>query len=149
MGSVISYIDVNSRKIPDYLSLPLIFIGFIFACVSDELDIQQAIIGAVFGFFVFFLIAFVYQKVTKDQGLGGGDIKYLAGIGAFTGIVGVIFVIFFSSIFALIFLIIIVVRNRKINHKKEQGYGVLPYAPFLTFSVFIYIIFKNLLTKFV
>jgi len=133
---VISYIDIKYRKIPDMLSLPLVTIGLIFSFFSDDPSIKQALVGAILGFVAFYLLALIHLKLTKSHGLGGGDIKFIAGIGAFVGGMGVIFVIFFSAMFALVFLCI--KRNRDM---------VVSYAPFLTISAFLYIIYKNFLTS--
>ncbi len=80
---------------------------------------------------VFFCVASLYNIITKSESLGGGDIKFIAGIGAFVGFYGIIFTILFSSIIAIIILLIV-----KYDIKKEFQFG-----PFLVFGSFIYIIF--------
>jgi leader peptidase (prepilin peptidase)/N-methyltransferase len=127
-GLAIIYIDFEHYIIPDILSLPLIVIGLLFSFFTREPGWIFAIIGSATGFLLFFTISFIYEKIHKKVGLGGGDIKFVAGIGTFVGINGLHFVMLCSSFLALLF----VLMSKRI---------AIPFGPFLTFATFIFLIF--------
>ena len=131
---VIIYIDIKRNIIPDVLSIPLIFIGIGFSFITPVPDWKSSVSGAVIGFVIFYVIAWLYTKKTKQIGLGGGDVKYLSAIGAFLGIKGVAFVMFFSSVLALITFTVLLL------FKDKRDVKVLPYGPFLAVAAFGYIL---------
>jgi len=154
-GISVIFIDAKHFIIPDVISLPMIVLGILFSFVvplpfTESLPgWQTSLNGAILGFSVFFAIAWFFKKVKKQDGLGGGDIKYIAGVGAFTGWVGVLFVLFFSSFLALIvymFSILLGNKQERVNiaentenidtkQKREIAYG-----PFITIASFIFLL---------
>lgn len=130
---VISFIDFDHQIIPDILSIPGIPIFFLSAVFIVKISWHEALIGLLIGGGMLFLIAFVYEMITKREGMGGGDIKLLAMIGAFLGWKSLIFVLLFSSFTgALIGLIVMAVK------KKDTKYAV-PFGPFLSIAAVVYI----------
>lgn len=130
---VISFIDFDHQIIPDILSIPGIPIFFLSAVFIVKIPWHEALIGLLIGGGMLFLIAFVYEMITKREGMGGGDIKLLAMIGAFLGWKSLIFVLLFSSFTgALIGLIVMAVK------KKDTKYAV-PFGPFLSIAAVVYI----------
>ena len=97
----ISFIDFFHRIIPDSLNIMLIIAGFLFNIFLLHKSFLFPFIGFITGGLFFYLIAVFYDFIRKKEGLGGGDIKLIAGIGAFLGIKGVIFTIFAGSFFGL------------------------------------------------
>ena len=81
---VITFIDIKYRIIPDVISLPWIGAG-LSASYFLPVGILNSVIGVLVGGGTLFLIAFSYHFVTGREGMGGGDIKLLAMIGAFLG----------------------------------------------------------------
>ena len=131
-GLIIFFIDLFHQIVPDGLSLPLIPLGLIAALLpANEIGVLSSGVGMAAGFSFFYAIAYSYWKITGKMGLGGGDIKLIAGIGAFVGVAGLLFTILVSSVIA--FLFILILRH---DVKKE-----LSFAPFLISGVFLYIIF--------
>lgn len=94
----ISFIDLEHRIIPDSLSLSGLVIGLATAWAVPGLGEMNALLGAALGFGAFYLLSYLYQRFTGRMGLGGGDVKLLAMIGAFVGPSGVFLTIFISSI---------------------------------------------------
>jgi len=81
----ITFIDLDHQIIPDVISLPGIGAGFIAAVLLGEPPWTVSLIGLVLGGGILWLVAEVYHRLTGREGMGGGDIKLLAMIGAFLG----------------------------------------------------------------
>jgi len=82
---VITFIDIDHRIIPDVISLPGIVIGFAASFLHGFPRPADSLIGIAAGGGFLFLILFAYEKIMKDDGMGMGDVKLLAMIGAFLG----------------------------------------------------------------
>jgi leader peptidase (prepilin peptidase) / N-methyltransferase len=129
----ISFIDLDHQIIPDILSLPGIPIFFLAAIFIVKMPWHEALIGFLVGGGVLFLIAFVYEKLSKREGMGGGDIKLLAMIGSFLGWKSLIFILLFSS-----FAGAIVGITAMIIKKQNMKYAV-PFGPFLSAAAIAYL----------
>jgi leader peptidase (prepilin peptidase)/N-methyltransferase len=79
---VITFIDLDHRVIPDVISLPGIGIGFLLSFFQPSVSVLESLIGLVIGGGSLFLVAWAYQAIAKREGMGGGDVKLLAMIGA-------------------------------------------------------------------
>jgi len=95
---VITFIDIDHRIIPDKISLPAIPIGFALSFLLPEITWLQSLIGVLVGGGSLLLVAVVYEAITGAEGMGGGDIKLLAMLGAFLGWEGALFTIMASSL---------------------------------------------------
>lgn len=130
---VITFIDLDHQIIPDILSLPGIPIFFLAAIFIVKVPWHEALIGLLVGGGVLFAIAFVYEFITKREGMGGGDIKLLAMIGGFFGWKSLIFVLLFSSLAgALVGVAAMIIK------KQDMKYAV-PFGPFLSAAAVAYI----------
>mgnify|MGYP005676013443 FL=1 len=99
---IIFFIDLKHFIIPNSLTFPLMFIGFI-KSFDPNLDnflfpnYINSLIGGVIGYLIIWLIIFVYKKVRNKEGMGLGDAKLLSAIGFWFGWVSLPFILFFSS----------------------------------------------------
>lgn len=134
---LISFIDLDHRIIPDIISLPGIPFFFLAAIYFTPLDWKNALFGILLGGGSLFLVAESYFLITKKEGMGGGDIKLLAMIGALIGWKGVFFTIFAASAIGTIvgFSIMIATRN---NMKLA-----VPFGPFLSLGTALYLFYGN------
>jgi len=82
---VVTFIDLDHQIIPDVISVPGIVIGLLVSLVLDRPGLQSAVIGAILGYGVLYAVATAYYWLRKEEGMGGGDLKLLAMIGAFLG----------------------------------------------------------------
>lgn len=137
----IFFIDLEHRIIPDSLSLGGLGLGLVTALAAPAIGILASFIGAAFGFGIFYLMALIYEKSTGRQGLGGGDIKFLAMLGAFLGVNGVFVTILLSSVLGSLVGIGWAVIFRKKNVMKTA----IPYGPFLVAGGFFYYFLGDLL----
>lgn len=153
---VVTFIDLEHRIIPNVITLPGIIAGLAYAAVKTDwslvkeiigymsfdfpgalqilagVPIVDSLLGVIIGGGVLFLTAFLYEVIRKREGMGMGDVKLLAMIGAFLGWKSVIFVIFLSSIIGTVVGITIILYKRG-----DLKYAV-PYGPFLSFAAAIY-----------
>lgn len=132
---VITFIDLEHQIIPDVISLPGIIFGFIASFFIPQLGWLNSLIGIAVGGGSLLLVAYGYQLIAKKEGMGGGDIKLLAMMGAFFGWKAVLFIIFASSLIgSVIGIALMLIRN-------EDSKLAIPFGPFLAFAAIIYIFF--------
>jgi leader peptidase (prepilin peptidase)/N-methyltransferase len=136
VGLIVFVIDLQHYIIPDSLSLPLIPLGIAAAfSAANDISLQSSILAAVLGFVLFLVVGWSFEKLTGKEGLGGGDIKLIAGIGAFTGMGGLFFTVLFSSLSAVILMLLS-------GHERQK---VFPYGPFIIVASFIYAVFGDVI----
>lgn len=132
-----SFIDLEHRIIPDEITLSGIVIGLVLSGVFPALHkettlwggVLQALIGVVVGGGFLYLSALIAEWFLKQEAMGGGDVKLLAMIGAFTGWKGVVWTIFLSSILGSII---------GVYQKIRYGAQTIPYGPYLGLATFLY-----------
>jgi leader peptidase (prepilin peptidase)/N-methyltransferase len=133
--TLVSFIDLPHRIIPDVISLPGILIGVGISLIHPQLSLKDSLIGVLVGGGSLYVVASVYHIVTKREGMGGGDVKLLAMIGAFIGWKGVLFTILCSSLIGSI----VGVTMMLISSKADSKYAV-PFGPFLSLGAIIYVL---------
>jgi leader peptidase (prepilin peptidase)/N-methyltransferase len=134
---VIAVIDLYHQIIPDIISLPGIGVGLLASIIIPEITFFDSLIGILFGGGSLFLVATLYQWLFKREGMGGGDIKLLAMIGAFLGWKAVILTILLSSLIGSITGITIMVLKGK-----DFKYAI-PFGPFLSLGAVIALFYQN------
>ena len=130
---VITFIDLDHQIIPDVISLPGIVVGFMCSFVLPWLTWQDSLYGILLGGGSLFAIAAGYEFLTKKEGMGGGDIKLLAMLGAFLGWKAVLPIIFLSSLVGTLIGVPLMLI------KGADGQLAIPFGPFLAFSSIIYL----------
>jgi leader peptidase (prepilin peptidase) / N-methyltransferase len=133
---VITFIDIDHRIIPDTISLPGIPAGFLLASfLLPSMNYKSSLAGILTGGGSLLAVAWIYNLITKKEGMGGGDIKLLAMIGAFTGWKGVLFTIFVASATGTLSGIAVMLKTQK-----DMKLAV-PFGPFLSIGAILYIFF--------
>ncbi len=136
---VIIFIDLWHQIIPDVISLPGILIGFLSSLVLTNMSWFDSIAGIVAGGGSLFLVAWGYHLLTGREGMGGGDIKLLAMIGAFLGWQAIPVVIFLSAVTGSIVGIVALALRGANRHT------AIPYGPFLAGGALAYLFWgKNI-----
>jgi leader peptidase (prepilin peptidase) / N-methyltransferase len=131
---VVSFIDLELMILPDVFTLSGIVIGLIGAALNPERPFMSALLGVLMGGGFLWLVAYFYLLVRKEEGMGGGDIKLLAWIGAVLGWTSVPFVVLVSSILGSIVGLGLAVRS------KTGLKSVIPFGPYLALAALIYIL---------
>lgn len=139
---VITFIDLKHQIIPDVISLPGIPICFACSFVAPWTDPLQSLIGICVGGGVLYLFAGGYKLLTKKEGMGGGDIKMLAMIGAFLGWKGALAALILGSFAGSVLgIILIIVKGKNFKY-------ALPFGPFLAVGAFCALLFGEQLIRF-
>lgn len=137
----ISFIDLKHRIIPDVLSLGGLILGLCTSMAIPGFGFTKAIIGALLGFVSFYLLAWGYERSTGRAGLGGGDIKLLAMIGAFIGPEGVFATVFIGSVLGSLVGIVWAMTAGK---KQIMKFSI-PFGPFLIVGALYYYLLGDIL----
>ncbi len=132
---VITFIDLRHRLILDVITLPGIVLGFIASFFMPSPGVVDSFTGIVAGGGVLIGIALSYHYITGKEGMGGGDIKFLAMIGAFIGWKGVLFTLFTASVIGAVTGIIVMVL-----FSRSSRYA-LPFGPFLAAGSALYLFY--------
>ena len=136
----ITFIDLEHMIIPDVISIPGVIIGFIISLFSGHIAWLDSLLGLAIGGGILYLVAVFFQVVRKKEGMGGGDIKLLAMIGAWLGLKSIIFVIIVSSFTGA------VIGSAGLLLSKKGIRSQFPFGPFLALAAILYIFFGKELT---
>ena len=145
---IIFFIDLKHYIIPNALTFPLMIIGFV-KSFDPNLNINlfpnylNSLIGGILGYLVIWLIILFYKKIKDKEGMGLGDAKLLSAIGFWFGWVSIPFIIFLSSVIALI-----IVTPSLINKSKEMS-SQIPFGPYLVIGCILYLLLFKQILKFI
>jgi len=134
---VISVIDLRLQIIPNIISLPGIAVGFLFAIVSGYITWLDSLFGILFGGGILYAVAGLYQLLRNKEGMGGGDIKLLAMLGAFLGWQSLPFIILASSLAGSI------IGLTAIALGKRSAAARIPFGPYLAAAAIVYLFFAT------
>lgn len=131
---VCSGIDLDHMILPDVFTLSGIVIGLTGAALDPDRPFWPAVAGVLIGGGFLYLIAWLYLVWRKEEGMGGGDIKLLAWIGAVLGWSGVPFVILASSVIGSVVGLTLALKSRA-GLKSE-----IPFGPYLAGAAILYLL---------
>lgn len=133
----ITFIDIHHRIIPDVISMGGTVLGFLLSFYFLTITPLQSFLGILSGGGILFLLAYFYFKSTKREGLGGGDIKLAAMIGAFLGYQGVFLTLFIGSMLGAVWgLIMMIIKKQNLQY-------ALPFGPFLALGALIVLFYGD------
>ena len=109
---VITFIDLDHQIIPDVISLPGIAVGLAFSLVSPLVTPMDALLGALLGGGILLAVAWLYKTLRGQDGMGGGDVKLLAMIGAFLGWRSIFVTLFVGSVIGSVIGVVLMLYQR-------------------------------------
>jgi len=121
----LTFIDVDTQLLPDSITLPLLWIGLLFNVFGTFTDLQSAVIGAMGGYLSLWSVYWCFKLVTGKEGMGYGDFKLLAAVGAWLGWQILPLAILLSSLVGAVIgiaLIVLAKRGRNVP---------IPFGPYL------------------
>ena len=132
---IITFIDLDYQIIPDTISIPGIFFGIGASLFMPRMSWLESLFGILIGGGFLLLVAEGYKWLTGREGMGGGDVKLLAMVGAWLGWKAIPFILFSSSLIG----VLIGGSSGLIN--KTGLRSKIPFGPFLSLSSILYIFF--------
>lgn len=132
-----SVIDLDHMILPDKFTLSGIVIGLIGAVVNPERGFLDALLGVLIGGGSLWLVAYLYWIFREREGMGGGDIKLLAWIGAVLGLGSIPIVILLSSLVGAAFGMVMMFRT------KDGMRTAIPFGPYLAGAALVYMLFDG------
>lgn len=125
------FIDFEHQILPDELTLSLLWIGLLVSILPGFTTPEEAIVGAATGYFSLWFIAKMYEFVTHREGMGYGDFKLLAALGAWTGWQALPWIVLVAA------LVGSVVALALIGLKKANGRTAIAFGPYLAVAGWI------------
>jgi leader peptidase (prepilin peptidase)/N-methyltransferase len=129
----VSFIDLDHYILPDVFTLPGIGIGMFGSLLIPERSFFDSLLGVLMGGGILWAIAYLYLLLRKQEGMGGGDIKLLAWIGAVLGWKAIPFVIISSSLIGSVIGILFALKNKK------GLQTVIPFGPYLALGAVLHV----------
>jgi len=139
----LAVIDLDTFYLPDCITLPLVWIGLLaqLGSLFPHVGLEAAVIGAVAGYLSLWSVFWLFKLATGKEGMGYGDFKLLAAIGAWLGWKALPIVILLSSLVGAVIGIALIVARR-------QGKDVpIPFGPYLVAAGLIALFWGNALTE--
>ena len=124
-------IDYESGLLPDSITIPSIWVGLMLNYFDTITPFEQAFWGAFFGYLIFWTVYQGFKLLTRKEGMGYGDFKMLAMLGAWLGIFSIPAIIMISSISCLIAVGLLWTRGRDLSEPIRFG----PFLAFASFAV--------------
>ncbi|HBX60698.1 MAG TPA: prepilin peptidase, partial [Methylophaga sp.] len=136
----LTFIDVDHQLLPDSITLPLLWLGLSFNLFATYTDISSAVIGAIAGYLALWLVYHAFRLVTGKEGMGYGDFKLLAALGAWMGWQALPMIILLSS------LVGAVVGISLILLKQQHRDIPIPFGPYLAAAGWLALIWGDTLS---
>lgn len=121
----LTFIDFDTQLLPDDITLPLLWLGLLVNIKYGFTDLNSAVIGAMAGYLVLWTVYWLFKLVTGKEGMGYGDFKLLAAIGAWFGWQLLPAVILLSSVVGSVIGIGLILLKGKTRQT------AIPFGPFL------------------
>ncbi len=121
----LTFIDADTTLLPDSLTQPLLWIGLLVNLAGGFVPLREAVIGAVAGYLALWAVYWAFKLATGKEGMGYGDFKLLAALGAWLGWKMLLPIVLMSSLVAAVVGVILIVLARR-------GRDIpIPFGPYL------------------
>jgi leader peptidase (prepilin peptidase) / N-methyltransferase len=127
----LTMIDIDHQLLPDDITLPLMWLGIVFNLTATYVSLHDAVIGAMAGYLILWSIYWAFKLLTGKEGMGYGDFKLLAALGAWMGWQALPLIILLSSLVGAVCGIALMIIKRR---GKEIP---IPFGPYLAMAGWI------------
>ncbi|PJC03615.1 MAG: prepilin peptidase [Gallionellales bacterium CG_4_9_14_0_8_um_filter_55_61] len=134
-------IDLDTQFLPDDITLPLVWVGLIFNLNGAFTSLHDALLGAIFGYLVLWTVYWLFKLLTGKEGMGYGDFKLLAALGAWLGWQLLPLIILLSSLVGAVVGITLIVA---VKHGRDIP---IPFGPYLAGGGLIALFWGQTLTQ--
>jgi leader peptidase (prepilin peptidase)/N-methyltransferase len=129
----LALIDLDHQILPDVMTYPSILLGLGASWAGGLVPLWQAVIGALIGAALPTMVILLYKLLRGEEGMGWGDVKYLAAIGAVTGIDGCLWILVAAAIVGALFGVVLIALGR------GSGKTALPFGSFLAAAALLWL----------
>ncbi|MEN8720605.1 MAG: A24 family peptidase [Oceanococcaceae bacterium] len=130
----LTVIDQRTQLLPDVIVYPLLWAGLLINLHGTFAPLADAVIGAAAGYLSLWLVYQVFLKLTGKHGMGFGDFKLLAALGAWMGWMSLPGIVLLSSVVGLAWALLLLATGRM-----ERGQA-MPFGPFLAIAGWLYFV---------
>lgn len=127
----LTMIDFDHQLLPDDITLPFLWIGIILNLFGVFTDIESSILGAIFGYGILWIVYITFKLITGKEGMGHGDFKLLAVLGAWFGWQSLPLIIILSSLVGAIIGVSLMIFK---SHDRNTA---IPFGPYLAIAGWI------------
>jgi len=135
-------IDIDHQLLPDNMTIPLMWTGILISFWSVHTDLSSSVIGAIAGYLILWSVYHVFRLLTGKEGMGYGDFKLLAALGAWMGWQMLPLVVLLSSVVGAVVGVILMATGRL---KKDKP---MPFGPFIAAAGWIALIWGEQIINF-
>lgn len=132
---ILSWIDLKTLRLPDVLTLSLLWLGLSVNAFAYVVAPETAILGAIAGYLSFFFLSRLYAYVRQQEGLGLGDAKLLAAIGAWLGWHALPIIVLNAAIINLIWALSLLLNKKSSSQALLKQH--FPFGPALAISAIV------------
>ena len=140
---VLTAIDLDHQLLPDSLTLPLVWIGLLLNIDNTFVSLESAVLGAVFGYLCLWAVFWLFKIATGKEGMGYGDFKLLAALGAWFGLAALPTIVLLSSVVGAVLGVALIVTG------KQDRETPMPFGPFLAGAGLIHLFYPDVLLTWV
>lgn len=133
----LAWIDIDEQILPDDITLPLLWAGLLLNIQGYFCTLPQAILGAAIGYLSLWSLYWIFKLLTGKEGMGYGDFKLMAMLGAWMGLKSLLPIILLSSLVGAVVGITLIVL------KKQEKDNPIPFGPFIAAAGWITFIWGN------
>lgn len=138
----LAVIDLDTTLLPDDLTYPLLWAGLLAAVLGiSPVSLSDAVIGAMAGYLALWSLYWVFKLLTGKEGMGYGDFKLLAALGAWLGWQYLPVVVLLSSVVGLVFAVSMMASG---SVKRDQG---IPFGPYLAIAGWIALLWGEVMVS--
>ncbi len=130
----LTFIDADHQLLPDSLTLPLLWLGMTFNLFGIYTDLHSSVVGAMAGYLSLWLVYHAFKLATGKEGMGYGDFKLLAALGAWMGWKALPGIILLSSFVGALFGILLIIL------RLHQRHNPIPFGPYLAVAGWLFLI---------
>tara|TARA_R110001583_G_scaffold26757_1_gene96228 strand:+ start:650 stop:1522 length:873 start_codon:yes stop_codon:yes gene_type:complete len=131
----LTFIDFDTMLLPDQLTLPLLWLGLLVNISATFSGLTDAVIGATVGYLSLWSIYWAFKLLTGKEGMGYGDFKLFAALGAWFGWQALPLIILLSSFAGAIIGIVVLAAS------KDKQSRPMPFGPYLAIAGWIYLVY--------
>lgn len=134
------FIDIDHQLLPDRITLPLLWLGLLVNSFGAFTSLESAVYGAMAGYLSLWSVFWGFKLLTGKEGMGYGDFKLLAALGAWVGIANIPLIILLSSVVGTLLSLIMIIS------KKQDSNNPIPFGPYLAIAGWIALVWGNQIT---